>query len=81
MTCVSFLGRDAELQVGESGGDEGLLRTGGEPTVNGRQGLQPAETLPRWFTKWSSGWSLGRGDTAVEGWSPGWSQGSGEVER
>ena len=71
MTCVAFLGRGAELQVGESGGDEGLLTTGGEPTVNGRQGLQPAETSPRWFTRWWSGWSLGRGDTAVEGWSPG----------
>ena len=44
MMCVAFLGRGAELQVGESGGDEGLLTTGGEPTVNGRQGLQPAET-------------------------------------
>ncbi len=71
MTCVAFLGRGAELQVGESGGDEGLLTTGGEPTVNGRQGLQLAETSPRWFTRWSSGWSLGMGDTEVEGWSPG----------
>ena len=80
MTCVAFLGRGAELQVGESGGDEGLLTTGGEPTVNGRQGLQPAETSPRWFTRWWSGWSLGRGDTVVEGWSPGWPQGRGDTE-
>ena len=46
MRFVAFLGHDAELLVDEDGGREELLSTGGESTVNGRQGLLalPGET-------------------------------------